>query len=123
MLVTAPPGWLERGLACVGYLLSKTEHRMTAMDSLHRLVGHEQDFDHVCHTLRHCVDRLNPAVVGALHVTCSDESERECIEAFQKAFVEPRLPSLKLWSKCAFRTSNLGGRYEWDLFSHSCSTN
>lgn len=83
------------------------------MRSLHHLLGLEQDLDHVCYTLRRSVDKQNSAAVGAVHVTCSDESERESIEAFQRAFVEPLLPALKLWSKCPFRTSNLGGRYEW----------
>lgn len=56
---------------------------------------------------------LNPAVVGALHVTCADESEWECIDSFQRCFVNEMLPDLKFGQKTAFHLSNLGGRYEW----------
>jgi len=51
--------------------------------------------------------------VGAVHVTCADESEQECCEAFQRGFVHYMLPALKFAHQSAFRLANLGGRYEW----------
>jgi hypothetical protein len=45
-------------------------------------------------------------------VTCADESEWECIDSFQRTFVDPLLPSLKFARKAPFRLSNLGARYE-----------
>ena len=32
-------------------------------------------------------DSLGSAAVGAMHITCADESERECADAFQHGFV------------------------------------
>ena len=83
------------------------------MESIRQLIGTEQDLEQVARQLRYFVEGVRTPVVGALHVTCSDESEHECIEAFQRDFVQVLLPDLKLWSRSAFRSSNLGGRYEW----------
>jgi hypothetical protein len=86
---------------------------LTDMDAIRELIGREQDLEHVTRQLRFFVEELRAPVVGALHVTCSDESEHECIETFQRGFVDTLLPQLKLWSQSPFRSSNLGGRYEW----------
>ncbi len=48
-----------------------------------------------------------------MSISCSDEAEEECSEAFRRLFVRPLLPTLKSFSKSPFRTRNLGGRYEW----------
>jgi hypothetical protein len=48
-----------------------------------------------------------------MHVTCSDESERETAESFQHWFCDNLLPELKCWSRAPFRQANLGGRYEF----------
>jgi hypothetical protein len=58
-----------------------------------------------------------PAAVGALQVTCSDESESECVEAFQRGFVQYMLPPLKFARHAPFRVASLGGRYEWGAAS------
>jgi hypothetical protein len=79
---------------------------------LQQLIGREADLEQVAATLRECVKTFGTPVVGAHHVTCSDESEIECIDAFQHTFVEALLPSLGPEKKAAFRTSNLGSRYE-----------
>lgn len=84
-----------------------------AMDRLDSLLGNESGLDEVSRALRYHVERDRPPVVGALHVTCADECERECVEAFQKNFVDRLLPELKFWSKAPLRCANLGGRYEW----------
>ncbi len=83
------------------------------MDQLTEFVGAEHGLDVGARALKDYAQRTGAPVVGALHLTCSDESERECVEAFQRCFVEPLLPGLTPWNKSAFRTSTLGGRYEW----------
>lgn len=62
--------------------------------------------------LRQDVQDLEPATVGALHVTCADESEHECADAFQSQFAEHLLPKLKYSFKAPMRIANLGARYE-----------
>jgi hypothetical protein len=48
-----------------------------------------------------------------MHITCADESEIECAEAFQHSFTDHLLPSLKVGERASFRLANLGARYEW----------
>jgi len=83
------------------------------MNELLELIGRERALDTVNQALYTFVQQLRAPVVGALHVTCADESEWECIDSFQRTFVEPLLPALKFARKAPFRLSNLGGRYEW----------
>ena len=83
------------------------------MESLHRFIGVEHELDELNLALKYAVQARHAPVVGALHVTCSDEAEHECLESFQRHFVDDLLPELKTWTKAPFRTSNLGGRYEW----------
>jgi hypothetical protein len=83
------------------------------MDRLRQLVGHEKSLKEVTQTLHLSADSLGSAAVGAMHVTCADESERECADAFQHGFVRYMLPPLKVDSASTFRLANLGGRYEW----------
>ena len=82
-------------------------------DTLKKLLGCEHRLHDVTLALRRYVRSLNPAVVGALHLTCADESEWECIDSFQRGFVKEMLPNLKFAQKAPFRLTNLGGRYEW----------
>ena len=83
------------------------------MTELHHLIGQERSLREVAQTLHAWAQTRNAAEVGALHVTCSDESERECVEALQRSFVDYLLPTLKFARRSAFQLSNLGGRYEW----------
>ena len=83
------------------------------MDPLVPMLGVEHELDDVARTLRHAVHDLRPATVGAYRLTCSDESEQETIDAFQRNFVKHLLPSLKFAVRSPFRTATLGGRYEW----------
>ncbi|MBU4270295.1 MAG: hypothetical protein KKA28_00275 [Planctomycetes bacterium] len=80
---------------------------------LHALIGAECKLESTSATLREYVEELAPAAVGACHVTCSDESERECAEAFRRWFAGRLLPELKPADRAVFRTVNLGARYEW----------
>jgi hypothetical protein len=82
------------------------------MQRVHDLVGQEHALDEVSRNLRDAARARGAAAVGALHVTCSDESELECREAFQQWFARELLPELKFGSRSPFCTSNLGGRYE-----------
>lgn len=83
------------------------------MTKLRDLIGRECPLDRLSGALRDFVADLGPALVGAHHVTCSDETERECAEAFDRWFAGPMLPELKPARPAAFHTVNLGGRYEW----------
>jgi len=80
---------------------------------LQSLIGRENALEESSLMLRVFVEQLHPAIVGALLVTCSDETERSCEEAFQRCFVSPLLPPLKREERGAFHTCNLGARYEW----------
>ena len=83
------------------------------MKNLTSLIGREQPLDKVCIELKNLAIDLAPSIVGAQHVTCSDETERECLDMFSDVFVKPLLPTLKLAQQAAFRTANLGASYEW----------
>ena len=83
------------------------------LESLYKLLGSEVQLDDTMRALSFAVRALRPPMVGALQVTCSDESEKECCDAFQRRFVQQFLPSLKFGGHFPFRTANLGGRYEW----------
>ncbi|MCZ6599137.1 MAG: hypothetical protein O7B99_15975 [Planctomycetota bacterium] len=82
-------------------------------ERLYECLGVERDLNETVRTLRHYVQEQRAPVVGAVHVTCSDEAQQECIQAFDRNFVRYMLPSLKFAEKAPFRCSNLGGRYEW----------
>jgi len=82
------------------------------MDALTNMIGRETDLRKVSAMLRERAVQFGPNVIGAHHVVCSDESEVECVEVFQEEFVTPLLPNLGPDKKAAFRTSNLGARYE-----------
>ena len=87
------------------------------MDRLHELLGRELDVTEVARKLYEFAGNVHAPVVGAMHVTCSDESERECIDAFHNGFAGPLLPSLKFGERTPFRIASLGGRYEWGAAS------
>ncbi len=82
------------------------------MTALTALLGKEHDLDEVNLALTRHIRQLAPPIVGALHLTCADESEWECAGSFQRCCVEQLLPDLKFAEKSPFRLSNLGGRHE-----------
>ena len=83
------------------------------IDSLEKLIGVEHRLDEVNYALKFAVRGVRPAAAGAHHVVCSDETERPCVESFQRCFVADMVPRLKPGCHSAFRTANLGARYEW----------
>lgn len=83
------------------------------MDHLYGVVGRERSLRQLTQMLYFDLRTHSDAMVGALHVTCADEAEAECVEAFQQGFVQYLLPPLKFARRSAMRVSNLGGRYEW----------
>jgi hypothetical protein len=83
------------------------------MDRFIELIGKEREVDDLARHLYQFVSELQLPATGALHLTCSDEAERECTDAFQRAFTEYLLPTLKFGERSHFRLANLGGRYEW----------
>ena len=82
------------------------------MERLQKLIGRDESMLVVSERIRDFAQTLEPAVVGAHQINCSDESERECVEAFHTVVVRPLLPKLKYWAQSSFRTVNLGSRYE-----------
>lgn len=80
---------------------------------LEALPGQERSLLEVGRAIASQIRPMRPPVVGALLITCSDETEGECAEAFQQQVVQPLLPQLKFSRRAPFRTANLGGRYEW----------
>ena len=86
---------------------------MHALDPLKDLVGRERSVRGLCQTLHLVLSGLGAPAIGAMHVTCADESEHECASAFQHGFAQYVLPSLKSAHTAPFRLANLGGRYEW----------
>ena len=83
------------------------------MDRLEKYIGTEQEMDAVNRGLRDFAQQQRAGAVGAVHVTCSDESERETAESFQHWFADALLPELKYSIKSPLCAANLGARYEW----------
>lgn len=83
------------------------------MDRLLQMIGREQDLDEVARALYAFAREGRAPVVGAVHLTCADESELECVRATRRAFAEHVLPKLKSGTRAPFRLANLGARYEW----------
>lgn len=83
-----------------------------SLEYLHRLIGREHPLDELSSALRTYARALQPAVIGAYQISCSDESEKENVKTFHYVFVRQMLPALKYWSSSSFRTANLGARYE-----------
>jgi hypothetical protein len=67
--------------------------------------------------LRQYVRTLDAPVVGAMHITCADETEFQAADSFQRTFVSELLPSLKFTLKAPLRLANLGARHEWGALS------
>jgi hypothetical protein len=79
---------------------------------LQDLIGVESELSQVSNALRQFAQELGAPVVGACHVTCSDEAEGQCAGVFQHWFVREVLPELKPDVRAPLRSINLGGRYE-----------
>ncbi len=83
------------------------------MKQLIQILGAEHSLDQVAQAIHLSAVERQPALVGAMHITCADESENECATAFQHGFVNFLVPALKFAQRAPFRLSNLGGRYDW----------
>ncbi|MEW6251030.1 MAG: hypothetical protein AB1716_10315 [Planctomycetota bacterium] len=82
------------------------------IDRLRELIGRECALAEVSASLQDFVRTSAAPVIGALEVTCSDETEAECAGAFAATFAAANLPELKPQLRAPFRTANLGARYE-----------
>ncbi len=82
------------------------------MEDIRLLLGVEHELDHVNTSLRRLAASYHAPVVGAMEITCADESECECIDSFQRCIVNDLLPDLKPLFRSPFRLANLGARYE-----------
>jgi hypothetical protein len=83
------------------------------MEKLRTLIGKENGVDAIARALYEFARRRDAPLAGALHLTCSDESELECAEALRRSFSDHLLPVLKKGERSCFRLANLGARYEW----------
>lgn len=54
------------------------------MESLIGLVGREVPCEELCRKLYFFAGALQSPVVGAVQVTCADESERECVDVHER---------------------------------------
>ncbi len=86
---------------------------MIDREHLHDLIGVETSIDEVSRQVCYLAQKAQTPVVGALQLTCADESEAECSRAFQTGVVQHLLPSLKFAHQSPFRLANPGARYEW----------
>lgn len=84
------------------------------MHNIQGLVGASLDAAEVARAIKNYVRDIKAPVVGAHHVTCSDGAEHECADAFHQELVQDLLPAYTFLNKAAFRTANLGARYEWN---------
>lgn len=82
-------------------------------ERLYEMIGVEHTLSEVERTIRAFVKGEEPPVVGAMLVTCSDESEHECADVFRRDFERSMLPARHFDDRSAFRNATLGGRYEW----------
>ena len=92
---------------------SPKAEKSRTMQRLQDLIGRELEADGFNRSLRNFAQSQRAAAVGAVHITCSDESEHEAAESFQHWFADAVLPELKSLQRSPFRTANLGARYEW----------
>lgn len=90
----------------------KRDHPLIA--ELAPLVGVERTLHDLHYALKVAARSVRAQVVGALHVTCSDETQFETTESFQTSFAADSLPRLKFAHRAPFLTTNLGARFEWD---------
>jgi len=88
-------------------------HGSPTMTSLNPLVGVESTLSRVSGAIREFAQDLAAPVVGAFQICCSDETERETTDAFDRHFVRELLPPLKGDRRAAFLSVNVGARYEW----------
>ena len=83
------------------------------MQRLKRMIGGEHEMSDIVRALHGAVREVGAPVVGAMHITCADESEHECWDAFMRGFARDALPRLKYGEHVPFRLANPGARYEW----------
>lgn len=79
---------------------------------LQEMIGREHPLADVPAALERAVREIGAPVTGAYLITCSDESEKEARIAFYHGLVRRLLPELKFSRRSAFKTTNLGARYE-----------
>ncbi len=83
------------------------------MKRIYDLIGSEHDLAEVARELKAMVREHGAQGTGAFEITCADESEHECTQAFERVFAHEVLPRLKYGERVPFRLANPGARYEW----------
>ncbi|MDE0895473.1 MAG: hypothetical protein OSB10_02700 [Planctomycetota bacterium] len=79
---------------------------------LERLIGTEQRLGAVGRAIVSVARKTHSKHVATLHVTCSDEREKECADDFVNTVVR-ELGDGPYTRRAPMRTANLGARYEW----------
>jgi hypothetical protein len=79
---------------------------------LERLIGTERRLGEVGHAIVSASRILGAKNVATLHVTCSDEREKECADDFVNSVVR-EVGNGPFTRRAPMRTANLGARYEW----------
>jgi len=78
---------------------------------LRALLGREHDLADVAREIRAAVRASGATGVGGFHVTCCDESEYECSDAFLSGFAGEMLPRQRYGDRVPFRLATPGARY------------
>lgn len=84
-----------------------------SIGKLRELAGREHESPALNRHLRDFARSFSGKVIGAMLVSCADETEASMVEAFQHWFAANLLPELRPWQRAPFRGATLGGRYEW----------
>ncbi len=58
------------------------------MSEIRNLIGKEADLPRVARAIRLCAEDIGVPATGGYHITCSDESEWECAEVFDRLFTQ-----------------------------------
>ena len=81
-------------------------------NELERLIGREQRLGAVSHAIVAAARTSKSKRVATLHITCSDEREKESADEFVNTVVR-ELSGGPYSRRAPMRTANLGARYEW----------
>ncbi len=75
-------------------------------------IGVEQRPDELNRHLCRWGREFGSRVMGAVHITCADETEQSCAESFQRCLVDDTLPELGPGRRAPFRLANAGAQHE-----------
>lgn len=83
------------------------------LSSFGDLYGRDHDPGHVHRELKFVTHAAGAGAIGAVVVSCSDESLNESSDRFAREFAQETLPSMKPGFRAPFRNITPGGIYVW----------